>query len=606
MDQKAIETKAVNAVRDIIVDSDYLDQFIADNDKEPSFDGFVYAYSKPGKKKNDLIGRIPVQIKGTAQMKKTSDAPYINSSVLTSDLKNYMNDGGVMYFVVHMSADGRNKAIFYESLLPIKLMKLLKQAGEQSSITLKFKPFPHDVPLMRGIFNSFLEHKIKQFILNDLNEIPKLEDLQKSGQLDQITFTTAGSQRYNNHFDAILNDEVYIYATLKGSTAHHPIDVLDDKMERVVSYEMEVSVSVNDIHFYDRYTLIRGIDNFTLKFGQSVALTFPYHKRADQGGKARINYTPTDSLATRTTDFKFLIEMVKSGCIYVNGEPLTISLDDIPPIDKWEDELDFWNKMMQMLSILNITEDISIKSISDREYREIDTLIRAFVDKEPFINLRKDLPFNYSIIVCGLRIALVHAKLDENESGSRIVDYFSEELIFGFKLGEVEDEKDHFIPVYGTLDKDAWATISNINFDDVVPFFERVYAQHVDDYLFQVANESLLSILMAYDETQKEKLLQVAICLSAWLLEKCPDETLWKVIRIINNLQAIKRSRELNETERRQLLEIAEDSTADAEVRAGACLLLDNYDSAEFHLDKLEASVRADFVERPICLFLRR
>lgn len=32
MDKKAIETLSVNAVRDCIVTSDYLDQFIADND----------------------------------------------------------------------------------------------------------------------------------------------------------------------------------------------------------------------------------------------------------------------------------------------------------------------------------------------------------------------------------------------------------------------------------------------------------------------------------------------------------------------------------------------------------------------------------------------
>lgn len=41
MDKKAIETFAVNAVRDSIVVSDFFDQFIADNDKEPSWDGFV-------------------------------------------------------------------------------------------------------------------------------------------------------------------------------------------------------------------------------------------------------------------------------------------------------------------------------------------------------------------------------------------------------------------------------------------------------------------------------------------------------------------------------------------------------------------------------------
>lgn len=51
MDRKAIETLSVNAVRDSIVVSDFLDQFIADNDKEPTWDGFVYIYSDKSKRK---------------------------------------------------------------------------------------------------------------------------------------------------------------------------------------------------------------------------------------------------------------------------------------------------------------------------------------------------------------------------------------------------------------------------------------------------------------------------------------------------------------------------------------------------------------------------
>lgn len=36
LDNRAIETLSVNAVKNSIVTSEFLDQFIADNDKEPS------------------------------------------------------------------------------------------------------------------------------------------------------------------------------------------------------------------------------------------------------------------------------------------------------------------------------------------------------------------------------------------------------------------------------------------------------------------------------------------------------------------------------------------------------------------------------------------
>ena len=45
LDNNSIETLSVNAVKNSIVMSELLAQFIADNDKEPSWDGFVYIYS---------------------------------------------------------------------------------------------------------------------------------------------------------------------------------------------------------------------------------------------------------------------------------------------------------------------------------------------------------------------------------------------------------------------------------------------------------------------------------------------------------------------------------------------------------------------------------
>lgn len=51
MDAKTIETLSINAVRDSIVVSEFLDQYIADNDKEPSWDGFIYIYNTKSKKR---------------------------------------------------------------------------------------------------------------------------------------------------------------------------------------------------------------------------------------------------------------------------------------------------------------------------------------------------------------------------------------------------------------------------------------------------------------------------------------------------------------------------------------------------------------------------
>ena len=107
MDKKAIETLSVNAVRDSIVTSDFLDQFIADNDKEPSWDGFVYIYEDNSKKKDKLKGRIPVQVKGKECDDFSRDE--ISYSMSIADLKNYLYDGGAILFVVYISKTGQKK-----------------------------------------------------------------------------------------------------------------------------------------------------------------------------------------------------------------------------------------------------------------------------------------------------------------------------------------------------------------------------------------------------------------------------------------------------------------------------------------------------------------
>ena len=98
LNSKSIETLSVNAVKNSIVTSEFLDQFIADNDKEPSWDGFVYIYGDKSKKKSTLKGRMPVQVKGKECDDHSKET--ISFSMTTVDLKYYLYDGGCVLFVV--------------------------------------------------------------------------------------------------------------------------------------------------------------------------------------------------------------------------------------------------------------------------------------------------------------------------------------------------------------------------------------------------------------------------------------------------------------------------------------------------------------------------
>lgn len=91
MNSNRIESLAVNAVEDYFTKIERINPMISFADKEPSWDGFLYLYPDDSMKKETMIGRIPVQVKG-----KTGEfVESLSYCMKTSDLRNYMREGDV-------------------------------------------------------------------------------------------------------------------------------------------------------------------------------------------------------------------------------------------------------------------------------------------------------------------------------------------------------------------------------------------------------------------------------------------------------------------------------------------------------------------------------
>ena len=117
----------ISSVERAIAKTDYALSFLSSKDKEPTWDGHIYLYSKSGNnhKKKDLISRIPVQVKGRwikSNCKKKSTT--FKYSVDKSDLQNFLNEGGTLFFVVCFDRDGNNEQIYYKEFLPYDLINI--------------------------------------------------------------------------------------------------------------------------------------------------------------------------------------------------------------------------------------------------------------------------------------------------------------------------------------------------------------------------------------------------------------------------------------------------------------------------------------------------
>lgn len=130
IDTKAIEEKALNYLKTFIEDSERISQYLADNDKEPCWDGHLYLYNEEGKSKRNLQGRVPIQVKGTeVERFKTKKWKFKLERV---DLQAYLHEP-TFFIVCQIKKNSKERMLFYRELLPCTVQKLLKDMRKRKA-----------------------------------------------------------------------------------------------------------------------------------------------------------------------------------------------------------------------------------------------------------------------------------------------------------------------------------------------------------------------------------------------------------------------------------------------------------------------------------------
>ena len=156
---KRIEESATTALKAALLGCPILDSYIGSNDKTPSWDGTVFVYKSEKTKKENLAGRVPIQIKGTEKV-IVSDTATFSCSV--ADLNNYYKDGGCVFFLIRVDLSSGNSRIFYKTLLVVDLDKIIKGAGKQKTSTIHLNLFPTEANEISSIFMGFTDNVHKQ------------------------------------------------------------------------------------------------------------------------------------------------------------------------------------------------------------------------------------------------------------------------------------------------------------------------------------------------------------------------------------------------------------------------------------------------------------
>lgn len=586
-----IERVAVSTVELEISKSDYLESSIHTEDKEPSWDGDIKVYksAKPQHSKGDLLLSVPVQVKG--KISKDLSRRTITYPIEIADMKNYLQGGGVVYFVVLIKPSGAQTTIYYVNLLPYELKEILSKYGSQKTKNVALQRFPTEKNELTSLFLNVARDMKRQKAAISISITP--EELEKRGQLEalSISYTDISPQR-KMPFEYLFEHGVYLYAKLPVGL-EVPIGYLD-KLE-TAKRNFPFSVTVRGKEFYSRYSVIYKNERAELCIGKSTKLIVSRNSIKQQ----QFEFTLAGTLNERICDLDFIISALSAKQFEIQGKKISLTgtgkEDTMQFVKREQTRLEELKKIRRVLDKLDACEDLDCSKLTSKDDQSIQMLKRAILDGEAVpLKVRVD-PFTY-LNVANLKLIV---SAIEQEEGRYNIYSWSDAPVIVKSCDVPESESASCFAVF--LKKKDFLQCSNINFDKMLESIQNVPVSVV--YSNQVTT-LLLEMLLACDESdqaRKEKLMTASLELSKWLKDNDPHTP--KAIRTLNYCQAVKRIRNLNGEEVDDLLQLVEREFQGEDVLTGAYLLLGNQPAAQAHFNRMSESQRETFCQYPIFRF---
>ena len=585
---KRIEESATTALKAALLRCPILDSYIDSNDKTPSWDGTVFVYKSEETKKENLAGRVPIQIKGTEKV-IVSDTATFSCSV--ADLNNYYKDGGCVFFLISVDLSSGNSRIFYKTLLVVDLDKIIKGAGKQKTSTIHLNLFPTEANEISSIFMEFTDnvHKQMGFIGKD---IPTFESLEANGaEITSLTFTASGIGLTLDEIPKFLSThDFYLYAKVKGLDVDVPIDKVTNA---IVSKPVDGEVRVRERCFFPAYRVVYENGKPLIRIGKGISVAL---KAEDN--RITVHTDRPDTLSDFIIEADFFVELVEQGELTLNGVTIPLNGASLADLQERKKTLEYCKDVKKMLDYLGVTEELLLNDLSENDEKNLRNFTGAVLynRKIGFPNMEHD-QFYGAFKIANL-VIWIWAK--RQSDGMYSIDSF-------FKLHQIalftDDDVDLKKPVQASqfvlFDKKGLVHISNMDYELVYSDISQTPPS--PEYCTKV-NFLVLDMIGAYDEQTKhdEKLLNLAERICDWL--KSIESMIDPEVLLLNKLQITKRRRTLSTSEIIELAKLTENSYPPA-TRCGAYLLMDADEEAQKCFDELPLIAQEEFLKYPICHF---
>lgn len=575
-----IETAATAAIKIKLADTELLSQYINERDKEPIWDGFIYAYKNKAKKNKDMIGRAPVQVKGRTIKKLPNKNPSYKISV--TNLEKYRNDGGVIYFVVYIAAD-KSKKIYYAALLPFLINQYLKVVHSNKTIAVNLKELSDEPNDFENLVINFVQESQKQSISRTgknwtIEEVESL--LGKDNMRMNCQFTCIGYDK-KDPFSYLKNNELYLHVQNADGTISFPVEHLEN-VEAVVT-ERSIEISTNGKTYYNVIKVERHRDEtVTLLFGKSFKFIWGKEKQT-------LKYTLLGNLDERILDLQFIINVFETKCISFNGVELPLNptkreIDNFD-IEGAKGTLKYYELIKEMLNILHVAVPLDMDKLTEKQENNVKMLINTIVYKKCASFQEKDqIPPVVSLELSNIRLLLFFGQ--KRDGMYEVRDFFEYEMEC-----KLDEERNYPTTKYCIMNARDYGYSANINIEKIKKDFMKYdNIGHRERMVL-----SILEMIRAYDKTNRMELLQMALELCKWLEKREKDNS----VHIINRIQCEIRIRDIIDSEIDELTTLM-DSNLNNQSRAAIQILMGNKRTAAHYVKLLGEEEKKDFMEYPI------
>ena len=597
IDTKAIEEKALNHFKSFIEDSKVISQFIADNDKEPCWDGHLYLYADGIRDKEHLQGRVPIQIKGTEVGRFVTKK--WKFKLEKADLKAYLEEP-TFFIVCQVKKDSKERMLFFRELLPDLVNKLLRDMGKNATRMTLFHPLTEDLKEFEDQLMVFLSNS-KKMISFAHSKLLSMEEALKKGIKD---FSFIAPSKYTDRLQLmkyLSTHSSYIYAKIsKELDVDMPLSNGPGRF--IFQLEDDSEVRVGDKVYFKGYHNEIKDGRIIIKIGNVMTINMPMDNTDMKQATVKLT-TKAKYLKESINEAEFGVALNDTGVLSIGMLDLQIKLHEKEYVEELRQKLIRWKELDNVLETLHVTKPFDLTAITDDQGKLIDLLIET-VGKGNMVNLPGQEATLLLLEIGNIKLLLWCAI--GKDGMCAIGDFFDRSIRIAYKISE--DETINVSPYsYLQLDK-LWEKVDNIDFDNIISSAEEAARQH--KYCYMMSNYDVLAMITAADALEKtdversKKLLEEALKLNDWLIRKEPKDEI-RPLHIINKMQIMKRQRELTADERQMLEDMLNDEFAGDMVKAGVYLLLDRQEEFQQLFETMQEDEKKSLKEFPIWRFVR-